>query len=452
MQRPLSLFLLMKTFLVATTVWAAPLVPKVPAARSVPKPPECHFCELITETQDSLRYEQAKACVSKNAEGQTLNRNYMGQDLAQILPAYRMARKSVPEAEFPKSCIQTIMNNFPAADFLYAKCETAASQPTSGAGKHCMTSDYVNSVYNSFVDAMDCLEVDQMVFLPKLLNESGFHTNAFNSRGFDSGIGQLTRHALADVNINGHNRYARRIRDSMKPSCQRLAKVPNIFSKVVGTADQRCEIISAPANPFRNVLYTGMTALRIREITEGSLRQAKIPELFVEAGLSSYNHENLVAALSILGYNAGPGTAVRYLRDYLQGRIEKKKQRLGGPVTASDFDFYSQVEKDLESRKEISIIYRAANVAAKAEIEKQKLAMDSEAAIKILTAAAEGAYRDVMKRIETIGIHNISFPIYAMHAQNLGAYGYGSLIAINKKKLDEQTGVGVCTPKQFLSL
>ncbi|MGE0631179.1 MAG: hypothetical protein AB7O96_02135 [Pseudobdellovibrionaceae bacterium] len=60
-------------------------------------------------------------------------------------------------------------------------------------------------------------------------------------------------------------------------------------------------------------------------------------------------------------------------------------------------------------------------------------------------------HKTLLKKIDSEGIQNLSFPVYAMYAQNLGAYGYGTFIAANKKLLDSKMGVGKCSPKHFLS-
>ncbi|MGE0634053.1 MAG: hypothetical protein AB7O96_16685, partial [Pseudobdellovibrionaceae bacterium] len=324
--------------------------PTAPAATAVTKPSECHFCTLLTKAQDKAVYDDPAKCAGKNAEGKPFNKNYLANSLKQVPAMYRLPRAKVSEAEFPKECIQTIMSNFPDSAKMYASCSSVSATPAPGAGRHCMTSEYVNTVYNSFVDVMDCLDVDQMIFLPKLLNESGFHINAFNSKGFDSGVGQLTKSALSDVNLNGHVRYVKKIQESNKPSCQRLTKVGGLMNQASVDSAKRCELISAPMNPVRNILYTAMTALRLRQIVENSLRKAEIDSLFVEGGFGNYDREKLIETLSILGYNTGGGTAVRFLKDYLQVRVEKLKQGKGKKLAASDFDFMANSEKDLEVR------------------------------------------------------------------------------------------------------
>ena len=55
----------------------------------------------------------------------------------------------------------------------YSYCAQAGGGPVRPKKTHCITPEYVQSVYNSYVDVLDCLDIPQKDLLPKLFNESG---------------------------------------------------------------------------------------------------------------------------------------------------------------------------------------------------------------------------------------------------------------------------------------
>jgi hypothetical protein len=191
--------------------------------------------------------------------------------LKKLTPIFTKARtgKDVT-AEFPLSCLAYIMRKYIDASArpsrFYSFCARAQGVPVRPKKTHCATEEYATTIYNSYSDVLDCLDIPQKDLLPKLFNESGMHLNTLGG-GMDAGIGQLTGPAIASVQqlavFDGKNRtwldvFKDEVGQSYKPSCQRVAKNPELFKKISIETSQRCALIAAPENPLKNVLYMGI--------------------------------------------------------------------------------------------------------------------------------------------------------------------------------------------------
>jgi hypothetical protein len=146
--------------------------------------------------QNTVEFETKKSC---NA-----NRNYFEDNLSEfkknpVLKTYTETRTSeTPKGSIPRKCVTYIMRTFLGSDpqqgptDAFASCDKGQGVPRQGGYKACVTEDYVNVVYNSFVDVADCMGLPQRMMAPKFLIESGFHVNAFGAlRIYDKDSGKL---------------------------------------------------------------------------------------------------------------------------------------------------------------------------------------------------------------------------------------------------------------------
>ncbi len=378
------------------------------------------------------------------------SRLYFLKGLQALPTLYTTERSSFAEAEFPSKCLLYIQKNFlfspaePSSYFSY--CASTTGSPKRGVRTHCVLKEYTQTVYNSYVDVMDCLDIPQKDLIPKLFLESGFHVNTLG-KGFDGGVGQLTDSALSAIievkNFSSgpqkHFDYMlAQMRKSGKSSCQRLLSQKNIFGPVTASASQRCSIIGLPENPLKNIFYTGLFyqyMLRIQtgitytagyslrsdgsrafhderasEDFSGYFATYNIKSRFKRLGLEP-NMNSLRQMMITSGYNAGVQSAFLFLKNYLEARELHKL-----PLTAQDFDFQNQ---DMS-------LFRTCGDAKEESQRQAKLASVKAVAYKF------------------------SFPIYLRLVQKTGAAGYLSFASGRGKKLNKELGEGVCTSPKYL--
>lgn len=353
---------------------------------------------------------QGKTDLASEAEFETPQqcgdqRNYLEKDLLQISPEFRNTRQGVEKGQPPRQCVSYIMKNFASLDTpmsFRSQCRNEKGEKlaapvrsfkTNADGKPeyfqapCVTEPYVNSVYNSLVDVAECFNIPLKELFPKLFNESGLHINTWASGG-DSGVGQLTDNALSgdvferyngeDKNPSGFEWYVAEMLKSDKPSCKRIANVPEAFTFAIPTGqklcsteeaqndpkcyrvwrkDVRCEFLAVPANPLRNVLTTAILYKNNQQRTTGIVYKAGVDYLdgqpyqkgtpyggyirrsdYVERmrklGVSHPDQEVIKQMIMSLGFNAGIAAPKNILDDYLTFR-EKSQMKLAD----SDFNF-----------------------------------------------------------------------------------------------------------------
>ncbi|MBL7554769.1 MAG: hypothetical protein JNM24_03020 [Bdellovibrionaceae bacterium] len=403
-------------------------------------------CKLGDSPENIVELESADKC--------SKDRLYFQTTLKKIDPLFLKTRTSKEGGEFPMSCVAYIMrsylNSTAKASRFYSYCAKATGRPARPKKTHCVTEDYVTSVYSSYVDIMNCLDIPQRDLIPKLFNESGFHINTLGA-GMDAGVGQLTGPAIASVqqvasfdgkNMTWLDMFKEEINKSDKPSCQRVAKIPGIFNKISTETSQRCGLIAAPENPLKNVLYTGIfyhymlrsqTGSRFfkgytyvpkgddlvaldRSVKDidfaGYFREYKIKSRLQALGIEKPNMQALRQMMITLGYNSGMESAFIFLDNYLKARTQRKLK-----LTESDFDFqthfYSKYARKLKDPKE----------------EAQR--------IKNLNVVRSAPYR-------------MPFPIYLRAVQRTGAPGYLSSVSNKLLQLDKEMGEGQCTTPGFL--
>jgi hypothetical protein len=77
---------------------------------------------------------------------------------------------------FEKTCMKYVMN---LSETGHALCADPKGMPQSGAPKPCVSPLYVNSIYNIFTDVFSCLGIAQKEMVAKMMVESSFHANTF---------------------------------------------------------------------------------------------------------------------------------------------------------------------------------------------------------------------------------------------------------------------------------
>lgn len=403
-------------------------------------------CKIGDSAENIIETEGASKCQK--------DRLYFQASLEKMDPLFLNTRTDKDGAEFPVACVgyimRTFMNATSKASRNYSYCAKATGQPLRNKKTHCVTEEYVRSVYSSYVDVLDCLDIPQKELMPKLYNESGFHINTLGA-GMDAGVGQLTGPAISSVqqisdfdgkNMSWLEMFKEEIAKSNKPSCQRIAKIPNLFNKISVDAKQRCGLIAAPENPLKNILYMGIFYHYVMRSQTGSryykgytylpkgeemvpldrknkevdfsgyFQEYKIKARIKALGIESPNMQALRQMMVTLGYNTGMESAFILLDRYLKAREQRKLK-----LQESDFDFqthfYSSYVRKIKDPKE----------------EAQRL--------KDLNVIKTAPYR-------------MPFPLYLRMAQKTGAPGYLSAVSNKLLRLDKEIGEGICTTPGFL--
>lgn len=165
---------------------------------------DCNFS--YSGHQTTVEFESEKSCNE--------NRNYFSDNIAEFAKidpskSYVKTRTSeVPKDSIPRKCVTYVMRSFLEggsqlnASDSFATCDIGQGVPRQGAFKACVTEDYVNLVYNSFVDVADCMGLPQRMMAPKFLIESGFHINAFGAlRVYDHDVKKDSLKNMLDIRV-----------------------------------------------------------------------------------------------------------------------------------------------------------------------------------------------------------------------------------------------------------
>jgi hypothetical protein len=222
----------------------------------------------------------------------------------------------------PETCIETAHLTLATTGY-YGFCETPAGQPQRDHIRPCVSEKYVNVVHTTLLDVADCLNYDPKLAFASFNLESAMHLNAVG-RATDVGIGQLTKAAIDEVNLNGLAKAKRDARRSTKASCARI--LPGMTS--AGSAiDERCAFMSLPENPVRNLVFAVLLLKSNRRVIDNLWNRYGIavpPEV---------NSDRLKTMMAMLGYNAGPATAMSTLKAYIDQSTT--------PLTDHQFNFES---------------------------------------------------------------------------------------------------------------
>ncbi|MFZ3231788.1 MAG: hypothetical protein WA160_16400 [Pseudobdellovibrio sp.] len=266
-----------------------------------------------TQEAFHLRFEQC-----------TVNSRLYLEDQIKTMPEeYYRSHEAEWVQKIPMSCIQIAQRNF-AGNF--ASCLDSNARPTTSAMKPCMTENYTTLTYNAYHDVMDCFNLDPKEFFLQIMIESGFHVNAINKTGFDSGMAQFTKSGIKRVTANNLvSRTQRLLLESSRSSCQRVSSIVGSFDISAFAVKNRCSMISLPENPYRamvfNYLHTMLDRISLEEVIEN------IPDLRLIITTKIKRH------LIYLAYNRG----VTGTRNLIEGYIQSRKN-VNHALVAEDFE------------------------------------------------------------------------------------------------------------------
>jgi len=340
--------------------------------------------------------------------------------------------------EFPQECIRFSLDesfssiSIGEKSIFFVRCSSNQAKPIPNQPRPRYSEAEVKSLHQAFVAITDCLEVDPQLLFPKLMMESGFHTQ-IQSPGGDAGIGQLTSKAISDVDDN-LQAYKKMIFESSKASCRWLQGATKSRSQfwepVLGKS--KCTLMARSNNPLKNLLYTTIFHKLNQRYVDDEFETKNIPGLLLEAGYPGYDYTAIKKILVTLGYNTGGAVAVRNLQDYLLSRIDfinRKKLEFNidpatsGLVTTADFDF--------------SIGLRNFN--------ERKTSIKSELILQYPKLSEKQLDESVQRALRNISVSLYSFPEWLKVWQSHGGPGYMSNLLVFSQRLDLKFGAGVCS-------
>jgi hypothetical protein len=223
-------------------------------------------------------------------------------------------------ASFPQICVESAHLSMPPQGY-YGFCPTPAGRPVRDHKRACISEKFVAATHTALVDVTDCLGYDTRLAFATLALESALHMNAVGA-ATDVGIGQLTKSAIDEVNINAFDRALRQMQQSAKPSCARILP---LMSKGGSAIDDRCAFMSLPENPVRNLIYSVLLLQQNRRVVNNlwARYQIELPP--------AVNAERLKTLLAMLAYNSGPAGIMSVLKSYVA--------QMGPQLTDQHFDF-----------------------------------------------------------------------------------------------------------------
>lgn len=292
-------------------------------------------------TDDSIRYpssqEQQKIPPQLNSsrfEYCETKRLYLEDDMEKMPAEYFEPHIHENMDSIPVKCIQFAQRNFSGH---YGICAGQEDRPRISKLKPCMTRNYTMLSYNAYHDVMDCFNLNPRDFYLQIMIESGFHINAINRTGFDSGMSQFTANGIKKVTANNMVERTRRILlESSRPSCQRVSSIVGNFNIDAFSVEKRCSMISLPKNPYRammfNYLHTLLDQIAIEELL------SDLPE--IQDALTDRIKRQFV----YLAYNRG----LTGLRNRVKGYIESRNY-FSQAITENDLD----LNKNLTGVKKI---------------------------------------------------------------------------------------------------
>lgn len=351
-------------------------------------------CQCLSgpERQADVMIEDEAAC--------SKDRLYL-KGMVDSLPVLYREGRLRSASEFPKECLIYTMRKFQAetdknASPVFSRCvkkgEKGFAFDESNL-KPCVTRSYVNVVYNYFSDMADCLGLQQRSLIPKFYLESGFHLSSQSPTGA-VGLGQLTAIAIQHANAK-FEEFQNYVKTSGKPSCERLSAGVQKLIPVRNLDRGNCSKLVALQNPLANFFYVGITEMENRLIIRNMISKSKgsrfdIYSKMAKLGLArgSYDPERVEEIIATLAYNAGAGSAVILMSNYL--------------------DHFKRVSK----RK-----------------------------LKLADLGVQGSPDKVPGFFE-----------YAKNHQRVGNRGYLDNVAMKARELNQQFKEGTCVPESFLSL
>ncbi len=415
---------------------------------------KCVNCSTPYSEPNTVQLETAKSCAA--------DRLYYQDKFKKIPNIYKLKRDNFPEANFPEGCVVHIMRSAGAYDTpspYLTQCANEDSAPIRENDKikphklACTTAEYAYSTYNAFVDVMDCLDVPQRELLPKIWNESQFHTNMYG-KGDDAGVGQLTGDAIQEVikqkyfdrDMTELDHFKAEMEKSGKASCNRILAEPSAWKIIGAKPATRCGIMTPEANPLRNILYTAVfyrvitariTGIYYRAGKEyiktadgfidrsenknaplgGRVKEYQLLEKMQSLGIQNPNMDFIKQVLVSLAFNSGSNQAVKIFDNFLKSKIANNLT-----ITEADLDFINA--NSLRDKPLIDI--------PDGETEEAKAERETK-----LAEARDQAF-------------DRNLPQFLRLMQNGGSPGYVSKIAFRTTKLNNEIGAGLCTQPSFL--
>ncbi len=236
--------------------------------------------------------------------------------------------------KIPISCFQFAQRNYGGH---YAACESESAKPTTNALRPCMTENYLTLTYNAYHDVMDCFSLNPKDYYLQIMIESGFHINAINKTGFDSGMAQFTANGIKKVIANNlFHRTQETLLASSRPSCARISSTVKSFDVDAFSIKNRCSMISLPSNPYRAMVFNYLHTM---------LDQFAITKLISETPrLSAVANDKIKRQLVYLAYNRGISGTNSLINGYILSR-----QRVNHQLVVEDFE----LDKNLSQIKSI---------------------------------------------------------------------------------------------------
>lgn len=223
---------------------------------------------------------------------------------------------------FPQKCVEAAHLSLPAQGF-YGFCPTPSGKPTRTHKRACISPKYVSAVHSALVDVTDCLDYDTRLAFATFNLESAVHLNAVGAAS-DAGVGQLTRAAIDEVNLNAFDRAYRAAKSSNKMSCKRILP---FMTKHDSHISERCGFMSLPENPHRNLIYSILLLQQNRRVINNLWNRYGID---LPEAVDSTRIKDL---LTMLAYNSGPAGITSTLKAY--------SEQMGNGLNEAHFDFES---------------------------------------------------------------------------------------------------------------
>ena len=278
----------------------------------------------------SIGYELKEECQ---------NTHQSPPDEIEKLPVvFREARSRAP-ADFPVSCLALMMKKkLSESKIEFGICREGGQEFEKEPERPCVAEPYLNAVYNLFGDITSCFGIPQRDFLPKIFFESSGHATAVGPQN-EIGLAQLSEAMINSANTQ-FDFYKKQALANDSEACQRLAPLlQNLVPIDPKQKKSNCELMSLPLNLF----YMAIRYEQNFETVELMTEKLNIENLMHKAGIEKYEKEQLQQILVSLASNAGPVSAVIYLRDYLQLREELVVRKKAKALSLADFDFRNPI-------------------------------------------------------------------------------------------------------------
>ncbi len=410
---------------------------------------ECQKCSVPFSDENWVQFESIEKC--------PVERRYLQDQLMALPEMFKNKRQNTDGLQFPVACVvhaqrtltmrvkenpsdseATKWAGYEVPFRFFARCNAADGRPERGMHMPCVTPEYSYTVYHAFNDVADCMGINGRKLLPKLWNESGFHINALGG-GFDGGVGQLTKSALdevlskpfADDDRTALEIYKNQAYYSEKPSCKRLLEYEGSYDVVSTLPENRCSIMSTPANPVRNLVYMGIFYKLNERFVEGRMATTGMKDKLMQLGLQEPDMEYFKDVIVTLSFNAGRGTAFSMVDNFLKARLVE-----GRSLQRAELDFLANSIEPV----------RKLRYEPKNETEAQR-----DKRIAILSEARELAHqRNLPQYLRLMHGLNADFETDPERKRISGAPGYVSFVGARQQKFDTELGEGTCTDTSFL--